>query len=161
MSEPATERVFTTASAEATRALAAALGGVLEAGDVVLLEGGLGAGKTTFVQGLARGMGLAAAVKSPTYTLVHQYRGAAGRPGLAHFDLYRIPAGRDLGDLGLDDARAQGAIVVEWGGRLAAGEPEAVRVTIDLPGGDDAPDARTLRLVAAAGRGLCLVGGLA
>lgn len=140
---------FPVASREDMLSLAAALGAGLEAGDLVLLEGDLGAGKTTFVQGLARGMGLAAAVKSPSYTLVHEYR-AIGRPGLGHLDLYRVAEGRDLGDLGLDDLLARGAVAVEWGGRLFAGEPAALLVTLTGPGPDDAPERRE---VTVAGRG--------
>ena len=74
-----------TEGAEATRALAASLGVLLRAGDLVLLEGGLGAGKTVFVQGLAKGLGHDATVKSPTFTLLHEY-GRASKKRLAHLD---------------------------------------------------------------------------
>lgn len=148
------------ASREETLALAADLGAALDAGDLLLLEGDLGAGKTTFVQGLARGMGLTAAVKSPTFTLVHEYR-AIGRPGLGHLDLYRLGEGRDLGDLGLDDLLARGAVAVEWGGRLAAREAAALVVTLTGPAPDGAPERRTLVASARAGRGLELLAGVA
>ena len=141
-------------SPEATRAFAAHLGAGLAAGDLVLLEGDLGAGKTTFVQGLARGMGLAARVKSPTYTLVHEHRGAdsgGGKgPGLGHLDLYRMAAGRDLSDLGLDDLLARGAVAVEWGGRLLAERPEALLVTLRSAAAE-AGDGREVELVARRG----------
>jgi tRNA threonylcarbamoyladenosine biosynthesis protein TsaE len=137
---------------EETTALAAWLGEALVAGDLLLLEGGLGAGKTAFVQGLARGLGLSAAVKSPTYTLVHEHRAALpGRPGLGHLDLYRMPEGRDLGDLGLDDLLARGAVAVEWGGRLAAREPDALLVAIEGPDPGAAPGRRR---IAFTGRGV-------
>ena len=157
MTDPAAAPVAgALASADDTRALAATLGEALEAGDLVLLEGDLGAGKTTFVQGLARGMGLAAAVKSPTFTLVHEYRGL-GRPGLGHLDLYRMPGGRDLSDLGLDDLLARGPVAVEWGGRLLAGAPDALLVTLSAPGPDDPPDRRAVGLEARGPRGRALL----
>ena len=130
-----------------TLAFAEFLGGRLRIGDLVLLEGGLGAGKTTFVQGLARGMGLTAAAKSPTYTLVHEYRAAAPeRPGLGHLDLYRIPPGRDLGDLGLDELLARGAVAVEWGGRLLDSEADALLLTLAVPADDEPLEARRLSI---------------
>lgn len=149
----AAEVTFTTelVSPAHTLEVAAALGAVLRAGDLVLLEGGLGAGKTTFVQGLASGMGLASAVKSPTYTLVHEHRATSeGRPGLGHLDLYRIPVGRDLGDLGIDELLGRGAVVVEWGGRLYGPEADAVLVTFGGAANDEPAD---LRHVTVTGRG--------
>lgn len=87
----------------------------LRAGDVVLLEGELGAGKTTFVRGMAQGTGSPAAVASPTFQLVRIY---GGRIQLAHVDLYRVENSTELADLGLEELAAQGAVVVEWGERL-------------------------------------------
>ncbi|MEO6461757.1 MAG: tRNA (adenosine(37)-N6)-threonylcarbamoyltransferase complex ATPase subunit type 1 TsaE [Candidatus Eisenbacteria bacterium] len=145
MSQPVIGFNTRLASLADTSRFAEALGARLENGDLILLEGDLGAGKTTFVQGLARGMGLAAAVKSPTYTLVHEYRGSAG-PGLGHVDLYRMAPGRDLSDLGLDDLLARGAVAVEWGGRLLAGQPNALLLTLGAPGPDDDPERRELSL---------------
>jgi tRNA threonylcarbamoyladenosine biosynthesis protein TsaE len=137
-----------------TIAFAAFLGGLLQAGDLLLLEGGLGAGKTTFVQGLARGLGVAAAVKSPTYTLVHEYRASAhGRSGLAHLDLYRIPVGRDLGDLGLDDLLERGPVVVEWGGRLFTPAADALLLTLALPADDEPAESRRLTVEGRGPRG--------
>lgn len=136
---------FTVATRDEMLALAGLLGGELRAGDLLLLEGDLGAGKTTFVQGLAQGMGLAAAVKSPTFTLVHEYR-AVGRAGLGHLDLYRMPEGRDLGDLGLDDLLARDAVAVEWGGRLFEAEPDALLLTITGPHAADPPERRAVAL---------------
>ncbi len=82
---------------------------------MVLLTGELGAGKTTFVRGVARGTGSSAPVASPTFQLVRVY---AGRVQLAHIDLYRIETPGELVDLGLDELLDQGAVVVEWGDRL-------------------------------------------
>ena len=118
----------------ATRALGEALGKALAAGDVVLLEGGLGAGKTVFVQGLARGLGLRGAVKSPTFTLVHEHHAKAwrgARADLAHLDLYRLAEGSSILDLGLDEFLEHGVVAAEWGARLAADYPDHVLVTID------------------------------
>lgn len=98
----------------ATRAAGAALGAVLGAGDAVALVGDLGAGKTTFVQGVAAGAGYAGDVTSPTFTLVHEYVG--GRVALTHADLYRIERARELPELGLEEVR--GALLVEWADRF-------------------------------------------
>lgn len=150
---------FVTRGAEATRARAARLATLLAAGDLVLLEGGLGAGKTVFVQGLARGLGLSATVKSPTFTLVHEYTAPAGhgRPGLAHLDLYRIPEGRDLTDLGLDELLARVPAAVEWGGRLADDFPDHIRVTLEGPDPARPPDERRIVITGQGGRGTALV----
>ena len=152
MSEPAARFSTQLAALEDTAAFAVRLGEELQPGDLILLEGDLGAGKTTFVQGLARGMGLAAAVKSPTYTLVHEYRGL-GRPGLGHVDLYRMPPGRDLSDLGLDDLLARGPVAVEWGGRLFDGRADALLVRLRGPDADQGPEWRAVDLDARGPRG--------
>ena len=91
------------------------LGERLRKGDVVLLVGELGAGKTTFVRGVARGTGSKADVASPTFQLVRVY---PGHLQLAHVDLYRIEKSSELRDLGLDELADDGAVVVEWGERL-------------------------------------------
>ena len=101
-----------TDSPDGTRAVAAALGEVLVAGDLVLLVGDLGAGKTAFVQGLARGLGVEEPVTSPTFTIVQEYR---GRLPLAHVDVYRLDRVQDLYDLGFDELVDDGVTVVEWG----------------------------------------------
>src|SRR4051812_35178539 len=112
------ERHFSTASPEETHALGAALGARLRAGDVVLLRGELGAGKTAFVQGLARGFGVPESrrVASPTFTLVNEH---AGRAPLYHIDLYRIEDPSDLEEIGMRDYfSGRGVAVVEWAERL-------------------------------------------
>jgi len=91
------------------------LGERLRDGDVVLLIGELGAGKTTFVRGVAKGTGSKADVASPTFQLVRIY---PGRVQLAHVDLYRIENSAELRDLGLDELADRGAVVVEWGDRI-------------------------------------------
>jgi tRNA threonylcarbamoyladenosine biosynthesis protein TsaE len=120
-----------TNSAAETEAAGESFGGGLQQGDLLLLEGDLGAGKTTFVRGLARGAGSPAHVASPTFQLVRVY---PGRLQLAHVDLYRVEAGDELGDLGLDELLDEGAVVVEWGNRLEA--PEAALLSIEHLGGD-------------------------
>jgi tRNA threonylcarbamoyladenosine biosynthesis protein TsaE len=107
------------------------LGHGLREGDLLLLEGDLGAGKTTFVRGVARGVGSSAHVASPTFQLVRVY---PGRVQLAHVDLYRLESGADLLDLGLEELLEQGAVVVEWGDRIEAGE--AALLSIKHLGGD-------------------------
>lgn len=114
-----------------TEAAGEAFGRDLEQGDLLLLAGDLGAGKTTFVRGVARGAGSSAHVASPTFQLVRVYK---GRIQLAHVDLYRIEASGELGDLGLDELLDQGAVLVEWGDRLDA--PEAALLSIEHLGGD-------------------------
>jgi tRNA threonylcarbamoyladenosine biosynthesis protein TsaE len=97
----------------------------------VLLTGELGAGKTTFVRGVARGTESPAPVASPTFQLVRIY---PGRVQLAHVDLYRIENNAELSDLGLDELADQGAVVVEWGERIDI--PEAALIDIENLGED-------------------------
>lgn len=120
----------TTSAAETERA-GTRLGERLQPGDVVLLTGELGAGKTTFVRGVARGTGSSADVASPTFQLVRVY---PGRVQLAHVDLYRVESSAELRDLGLEELAEQGAVVVEWGERLAV--DGALRIEIEHLGGD-------------------------
>ena len=129
--------VVTSSPAE-TEAVGEQFGERLAQGDLVLLEGDLGAGKTTFVRGLTRGVGSPAHVASPTFQLVRVY---PGRVQIAHIDLYRLEDGAELLDLGLDELLDQGAVVVEWGDRLEA--PEAALLSIEHLGGDR----RRLRLM--------------
>ncbi|MEQ1572762.1 MAG: tRNA (adenosine(37)-N6)-threonylcarbamoyltransferase complex ATPase subunit type 1 TsaE [Vicinamibacterales bacterium] len=121
---------FLTHSAEETQAVARDLAEDLKAGDVLLLSGNLGAGKTVFVRGLAEGLGLdPGEVSSPTFTLVHEYRG--GRLTLYHADLYRVEQAA-AGDLGLEEMGVEdGVLAIEWPDRLAYGISGAMRVVID------------------------------
>jgi tRNA threonylcarbamoyladenosine biosynthesis protein TsaE len=134
-----------TRDARATRALGAALARALRPGAVVLLRGGLGAGKTTFAQGIALGLGIADAVISPSFTLIREYRGAPGRPGMVHMDFYRLDGPADVRRLGLDDYLAvDDVIVVEWSERGEGVLPrESVTVTLSSLG-----DARRVVLTA-------------
>lgn len=106
-----------TTSPDETQALAARLARLLRPGDVVVLSGDLGAGKTTFVKGLALGLGIdPAEVVSPTFTLINEY---PGEIWLFHFDLYRLEDGRELAELGFDEYLERGGIcAIEWGAPL-------------------------------------------
>lgn len=114
----------------ATRALAARVAERLPRGALLLLEGPLGAGKTTFVAGLAQALRSTARTSSPTYTLVHEYPTPQGV--LVHVDAYRLADPAALIGMGLDDylERAR-AVVVEWGGPLAEDYPDAWRVRLE------------------------------
>ncbi len=120
-----------TSAAEETESAGEELGRRLRRGDLVLLKGELGAGKTTFVRGVARGTGSAAPVASPTFQLVRVY---PGRLQLAHVDLYRLEKGDELRDLGLDELLEAGAAVVEWGDRLDV--EDAALIEFEHLGGD-------------------------
>lgn len=122
-------------SEEETRRIAAGFATGLGAGAVLLLEGDLGAGKTAFVRGLAEGLGInTGEVTSPTFTLVHEYRG--GRLPLMHVDLYRLESA-DLDEIGLDqDVAAQGIIAIEWPERLSRAINGATSIRIVDRGGD-------------------------
>jgi tRNA threonylcarbamoyladenosine biosynthesis protein TsaE len=125
----------TSTSESETRAIAAALAPSLDAGAVILLSGDLGAGKTAFVRGLAEGLGIDPdEVTSPTFTLVHEYRG--GRLPLIHVDLYRLDRA-ELDEIGIDqDLAATGVTAIEWSERLARFVPGATAVSIQDAGGD-------------------------
>ena len=118
-------RELTSRSEEETRAVARSL--ELKAGDVVLLEGELGTGKTVFVKGIAEACGVQTIVRSPTFALMHRYR---GEPDLIHIDLYREESGFD--DLDLNGASKDAIIAIEWPKQLAEDVwPEAIRVRIE------------------------------
>jgi tRNA threonylcarbamoyladenosine biosynthesis protein TsaE len=126
----------TTTSADHTRALGAALGALLRPGDVVLLAGDLGAGKTTFAQGVAAALGVDEPVTSPTFTIVHEYD---GRVPLAHIDVYRLETLGELHDLGfeeiVDDTKVT---LIEWGDMVAQALPtDRLLVRLELAVDDD------------------------
>ena len=136
-----TRLTLSTASAEETESVGEAWGRVLEPGDVLLLIGDLGAGKTTLVRGLARGLGVSAQVKSPTFAIHLQY---PARWTLHHLDLYRLHDPRELDELGWEDwFGREGVCVVEWGDRLGDLTPSfAVSVTLS----DGNTDERVLEI---------------
>ena len=131
---PFEARTTTHAESE-TAAAGRRLGETLSAGDVVLLFGDLGAGKTVFVRGLAEGLGInSAEVTSPTFTLVQEYR--AGRLPLIHVDLYRLNDPLEIDELGLDELAAGAVLAVEWGEKLPYPPADAIEVRIAHAGGD-------------------------
>jgi tRNA threonylcarbamoyladenosine biosynthesis protein TsaE len=133
---------ITTHSAEETQALGRSLGESLEIGDICLLSGELGAGKTTLTQGIAWGAGASGYAHSPTFVLVHEY---PGRVKVYHLDLYRIDGGElEAHDLAIDELLADGACVVEWAERApGVFPPEHVRIEL---GFGQAPDDRRITL---------------
>jgi tRNA threonylcarbamoyladenosine biosynthesis protein TsaE len=126
----------TTHSEEETAAAARALAEELRPGDVVLLTGELGAGKTAFVRGLAEGLGIHPdEVSSPTFTLIQEYRG--GRLTLFHVDLYRLSP-VEAQDLGLEEmAAGDGVTAIEWPDRWDGAPDDAVRVSLVATDGDE------------------------
>jgi tRNA threonylcarbamoyladenosine biosynthesis protein TsaE len=129
-----------------TRAVGAAVGRLLVPGDVVVLAGDLGAGKTTFVQGAAEALGVTEHVASPTFVLVRQYRGTVP---VAHVDVYRLRRVQEVLDLGIEDLIDGGWVVfVEWGDMVEALFAES-HLRVDLRASDD--DRRTIALSARGG----------
>ena len=126
---------YTTHSPAETEALGAALGRVLSPGTVIAYRGDLGAGKTAFTRGLARGLGYADPVTSPTYTIVNEYLG--GRLPLFHFDMYRLRSSEDLWDIGWEDYLDRGGVcAVEWSENVEDALEDALTVTIEKLGED-------------------------
>jgi tRNA threonylcarbamoyladenosine biosynthesis protein TsaE len=107
------------ASASATREWGRALGENLVAGDLVILVGDLGAGKTTLAQGIGAGLGVEGTVASPTFIIARAHRPAPGRPALIHADAYRLGTLAELDDLDLDESVEDAVTVVEWGAGIA------------------------------------------
>ena len=104
---------YTTAGEEQTEALGFRLGQLIQPGAVIAYTGDLGAGKTAFTRGLARGLGIPDRVTSPTFTIVNEYEG--GRLPLFHFDMYRLGSSDELFDIGWEDYLARGGVcAVEW-----------------------------------------------
>lgn len=128
---------FVTHSREETAALGGRLADALKTGRVVAFTGDLGAGKTAFVSGMARALGVEERVTSPTFTIVNEYEG--GRLPLFHFDMYRLGGADELFHIGWEDYLARGGIcAVEWSENVAeAIEPDAVRVSIVRGDGDN------------------------
>jgi tRNA threonylcarbamoyladenosine biosynthesis protein TsaE len=126
-------------TADAMRELGAAIGRASTGGDVLILSGDLGAGKTTFTQGLARGIGIEEPVTSPTFVIARAHPNPRGGPGLVHVDAYRLGSSIELDDLDLDADLEHSVVVVEWGGGLAEGLADA-RVDLVLSRSDEADD---------------------
>ncbi len=119
---------FYTASEAETERLGMRLGEKLSPGTVIAYEGDLGAGKTAFTRGLARGLGVTERVTSPTYTIVNEY---SGRVPLFHFDMYRLGSAEELFDIGWEDYLTRGGVIaVEWSSRVSEALEGAMEVTI-------------------------------
>ena len=126
---------FLTNSPAETEAVGAALGKILQPGTVLAYRGDLGAGKTAFTRGLARGLGCGEIVTSPTYTIVNEY--LSGRLPLFHFDMYRLGSSDDLWDIGWEDYLERGGVcAVEWSENVEDALEDAVNITIEKLGED-------------------------
>ena len=124
---------YITNSPVETESIGDALGKILPAGTVIAYRGDLGAGKTAFTRGLARGLGFLDMVTSPTYTIVNEYLG--GRLPLFHFDMYRLASSDDLWDIGWEDYLERGGIcAVEWSENVEDALENAISVTIEKLG---------------------------
>lgn len=149
---------LTTTSPEETQALGHQLGALLRAGDIVLLHGDLGAGKTTLSQGIVAAGRPGIAAQSPTFTLINEYPPIADRPALFHIDLYRLDGPDDLETIGLDDLLTSevGVTLIEWPERLGPDLPEDYLLIQIEPAGPDErevslrstpPDGRHRRII--------------
>ena len=128
-----------TDTADETRDVGEALAGLLAPRDTVVLTGDLGAGKTTLVQGIGRGLGVDEHVSSPTFTLIREY---AGRLDVAHVDVYRLERVQDVVDLGLDEVGGPDRVlIVEWGDAVEDLLP-AERLRIEVTAPDPGPERR-------------------
>ena len=124
---------YETKSPEETERVGAALGRIVRPGTVIAYRGGLGAGKTAFTRGLARGLGYTDIVTSPTYTIVNEYLG--GRLPLFHFDMYRLSSPDDLWDIGWEDyLDRRGVCCVEWSENVADALENPLTVSIEKLG---------------------------
>lgn len=134
-------------SPQDTRAIAAAVAELARPGDLIVLAGQMGAGKTAFAQGFARALGIDEPVTSPTYTLVHTYQ--TGATTLHHADLYRLEHTAEVADLGLDELREDDAIVlVEWGDVVDLGPQLQIELRVDDVPDDSQLDARDIAVTA-------------
>jgi tRNA threonylcarbamoyladenosine biosynthesis protein TsaE len=130
------------ATAEEMRDLGRRLAAILRAGDLLVLSGPLGAGKTTLVQGIGDGLGVRGPITSPTFVIARVHPSLRGGPALVHADAYRLGGAADLDDLDLDSGTASSVTAVEWGEGLAEGlSDDRLEVSIELSG-----DARTVRI---------------
>jgi len=158
--EPAVEEVLRVPTAEQMRALGRRLAGLLRAGDLVLLSGPLGAGKTTLTQGIGAGLGVRGAVTSPTFVIARVHPNLSAGPDLVHADAYRLGSRAEVDDLDLDTDLATAITVVEWGEGLVedlAPSFLSVRIWADEPSADadldDAAEADIRRTVQVRGWG--------
>jgi tRNA threonylcarbamoyladenosine biosynthesis protein TsaE len=141
------DKVIRTATPGATRKLGERIGRLLRAGDVLLLSGELGAGKTVLAQGIGRGMGVTDPIKSSSFVIMNEYDGAALR--LYHADLYRLEDPEQVAELALEELASAGVLVIEWPERAPAElPPEHLSITL----GYDGARKRTVEIEAAGTR---------
>ena len=155
---PALEVSVTVAGADRMRELGGRLAGLLRAGDLIVLSGPLGAGKTTLTQGIGTGLGVRGPVTSPTFVIARVHPSLRGGPALVHADAYRLGSRAEIDDLDLDTDVDSSVTVVEWGENLAEGlAPSFLEITIAPPppppaaagpaeSGRDGDEPRTLRV---------------
>ncbi|MEO7753744.1 MAG: tRNA (adenosine(37)-N6)-threonylcarbamoyltransferase complex ATPase subunit type 1 TsaE [Terracoccus sp.] len=136
------ERELRLPDVEATQGFGTRLGQVLRAGDVLVLTGDLGAGKTTLTQGIAEGLGVRGPITSPTFVIARVHPSLVGGPALVHVDAYRLGSTLELDDLDLDADLEASVTIIEWGAGLAE-QLSPVRLEITLTGHEE----RTARLV--------------
>ncbi len=141
MDDQGVTRQVTLDTADETRRWGERLGRLLAAGDLIVLDGGLGAGKTTLTQGIARGLGVRGPITSPTFVIARVHPSLGEGPALVHVDAYRLGGSAELDDLDLDAELPDVVTVVEWGAGMAEALSEE-RLVIELSG----DEARTARL---------------
>ena len=154
------------ADRDAMHALGVRLAGVLRAGDVVVLSGPLGAGKTTLTQGIGRGLNVRGDITSPTFVIARVHPSTINGPALVHVDAYRLGSFIEVDDLDLDASLDESVTVVEWGeGKVEGLAEDRLHVTIERQVGDDEDDTRRVELVGVGSRwadvDLAAVGGVA
>jgi tRNA threonylcarbamoyladenosine biosynthesis protein TsaE len=143
---PLRTAVFHAPDADAMRGLGRSVAGQLAPGDLIVLTGALGAGKTTFTQGLGAGLGVRGAVTSPTFVIARVHPSEIGGPPLVHVDAYRIGGIAELDDLDLDASFDEAVTVVEWGEGLAEGLADSRLEVRIVRGEDDDSDERRVEI---------------
>ena len=151
---------------DSMHALGSSIAGVLRAGDVVVLSGPLGAGKTTLTQGIGRGLNVRGDITSPTFVIARVHPSTINGPALVHVDAYRLGSFIEVDDLDLDASLDESVTVVEWGeGKVEGLADDRLHVTIERQVGDDEDDTRRIELVGVGSRwadvDLAAVGGVA
>jgi tRNA threonylcarbamoyladenosine biosynthesis protein TsaE len=135
------------------RVLGRRLAAVVRAGDLVVLSGDLGAGKTTLTQGIGAGLGVRGPVTSPTFVIARVHPSLVGGPALVHVDVYRLHGWQELEDLDLEASLEESVTVVEWGGGLAEGlAQDRLEIVLRRGHGTDASEERTVTLTAVGDR---------
>lgn len=129
---PALFQTLAVASLDQLAAFARRLAPVLDAGDTVLFDGNLGAGKTTLIKDLCQALGCHDAVTSPTYTIAQLYHAPLGP--ILHLDAYRLKSSGELWDLGYDEEMETGLTLIEWGQKVADDFPDALRIEMQIEG---------------------------